>query len=79
MNEVAEVERAALRLDPAARQELIERLVESLDGFECEEQSPEWEAEIARRLVSGEPSTSGELVFSRVRAAVNATQASQVP
>ena len=58
MNEVAEVERAALRLDPAARQELIERLVESLDGFECEELSPEWEAEIAGRLASSERSNA---------------------
>ena len=41
---------AALTLPPAEREELAERLLRSLDGSEYVALSPEWKAEIERRL-----------------------------
>ena len=74
---IEDIEAQALDLPPKERDELIHRLILSLDG-ELED-SPEaiaraWEEEISRRIADAEAgrtqATPGEQVFAEIRAMI---------
>lgn len=83
MSSIAEVQHAAFELAPDERRALVESLLASLDAEDASfDPSPEWEAEIIRRIEdvdAGRASTTpGELVLRRAWAIVNAAKAAQV-
>jgi len=67
-----EVLEAAMKLEPTEREQIAHELLESIDEPSDVELSPEWEAEIQRRLrkiEAGEATfVSGDEVFARAEA-----------
>jgi putative addiction module component (TIGR02574 family) len=67
-----EILEAAMKLEPTEREHLAHELLESIDASSDGEISPQWEAEIQRRLrkiESGEATfVSGDEVFARAEA-----------
>ena len=67
-----EVLEAAMKLQPMEREQIAHELLESIDESSDVELSPEWEAEIQRRLrkiETGEATfVSGDEVFARAEA-----------
>lgn len=67
-DEIAALVAAAARLPAAERQELIEAIADTLADEACEPLSPEWEAEIARRVAELDAGIGTTVPWETVRA-----------
>jgi putative addiction module component (TIGR02574 family) len=76
-----EIVEAALKLDPEARAEVAQEIIESLENSNYGELSPAWEEELDRRVRDIEEGRvqliPGEQVFAEIEASLRARRASK--